>query len=85
VDEIPEREPQRVLGMRIEPGHSWPLVNPTEQRVFGVPRSWFAHEPVDLSGLRHPVRWVRWRTSRDRRGASVPDFKEFLAGPQDER
>ncbi len=75
--EKPEHEPQHWLGMPVEPGHIRPLVDPTENRVLGVPLSWYRHKPIDLSGWRHPIRWIRWRMSHHRGGPYAPDFKEF--------
>jgi hypothetical protein len=84
VDEIGDDEPRRASGTPTSPGRSRLPIDPTEKRVLGIPLSWYAHEPVDLSGLRHPVRWLRWRLSRHRNGPYAPSFKEFLA-PSHER
>jgi hypothetical protein len=62
--------------MQIEPGGSFPRVNPTEQRVLGIPLSWYRTDPVDLSGLRHPIRWMKWRVRVHRLGPYAPDDDE---------
>jgi hypothetical protein len=80
VDETPDSEPQHVAGMNIRPGRSLPRVDPTEQRVLGIPRSWYRTEQVDLSGLRHPIRWTKWRIRAHRLGPYAPGFKESMAG-----
>jgi hypothetical protein len=80
VNEAPDHEPQHFLGMPIEPGQVFPLVDPTEQRVLGVPLSWYRRETLDGSGLRHPIQWTKWRIMFHRLGPSAPDFKEYLGG-----
>jgi hypothetical protein len=74
MDDAPDSEPQRILGMNSEPGHLLPRVNPTEQRVLGVPVSWYRTNSVDLSGFRHPIRWSKWRIKAHRLGPYTPDF-----------
>jgi hypothetical protein len=78
VDETPDVEPQYVAGMKIQRGRLLPRVDPTEQRVLGIPRSWYRTEPVDLTGLRHPIRWTKWRITAARRGQYAPGFKESM-------
>jgi hypothetical protein len=85
MNETPDSEPQYVAGMRIQPGHRLPRVDPTEQRVLGIPRSWYRTEPVDLTGLRHPIRWTKWRISAFRRGPYAPGFKESMDPPPMDR
>jgi hypothetical protein len=81
VDETPDSEPQYVAGMQIKPGRSLPRVDPTEQRVLGIPRSWYRHESVDFTGWRHPIRWTKWRISAHRLGPYAPGFKESMEQP----
>jgi hypothetical protein len=83
VDEKPSTEPRRGFGMPIEPGHSFPRVDPTEQRVLGIPLSWYRTNSVDLSGLRHPIRWTKWRIKAHQLGPYAPDFKASIS-PQRE-
>lgn len=79
-DETPQREPQRFLGIPLEPGSRSLRIDPTEQRVLGFPRSWFRTDSVDLTWLRHPIRWARWRREVRRLGPHAPSFEEFSAG-----
>ena len=75
-------EPQHFLSMPIEPGHTYPRVDPTEQRVLGIPLSWYrTRSPVDFSGFRHPIRWTRWHIEHHRLGPHAPDYQEYLTGP----
>jgi hypothetical protein len=74
VDEAPDSEPQRILGMKNVSGHLLPRVDPTEQRVLGIPLSWYRTNSVDLSGFRHPIRWSKWRIKAHRLGPYAPDF-----------
>jgi hypothetical protein len=84
VDESPTNESQRIGGMRIQPGHLFPRVDSTEQRVLGIPLSWYrTSDPVDRSGFRHPFRWIRWRIARHRRGPFAPGYREFMRGPDE--
>jgi hypothetical protein len=78
VYEDEETEPDHVAGMERRPGHILPRVDPTEQRVLGVPLSWYKHDPVDLSGLRHPMKWAKWRLKLHRMGPYAPAEDESL-------
>jgi hypothetical protein len=74
-DHEPER---RVLGIPLEPGEWRPKLDPAEQRVLGVPRSWLGpREPLDMRGIRHPIRWLRWRSEVRKRGAYAPRYEDF--------
>lgn len=50
--------------------------DPTEQRVLGIPVSWFRGGALDRRALRHPIRWSRWYIQRRRLGPYAPDFDE---------
>ncbi|MFZ0715963.1 hypothetical protein [Mycobacterium sp.] len=82
MDDTPTEEPQHLFGMQIEPGHAFPRVDPTEQRVLGIPRSWYRTTTVDYSGFRHPIRWTKWRIRCHRLGPYAPDYKKSIAGPE---
>jgi hypothetical protein len=69
----PSEEPQHMLGMPIAPGRTFPRVDPTEQRAFGMPLSWYRANSVDFSGCRHPIRWIKWRANPDRDELFTPD------------
>jgi hypothetical protein len=73
------QEPERrVLGIPVEPGEWRPKVDPAEQRVLGVPRSWLGpREPLDIRWIRHPMRWLRWRSEVRKRGAYALPFEDF--------
>jgi hypothetical protein len=50
----------------------------TEPRALGLPLSWFGTtEPIDLRWIRHPYRWLRWRSEVRRRGPYAPRFEDF--------
>jgi hypothetical protein len=83
VDETPSEEPQRVLGMPIGPGRGFRLMDPTEPRVLGLPRSWYRTSSVDLSGFRHPIRWMKWRIRFHRVGPYVGDYTPPAEGSED--
>lgn len=76
MDEPPGNEPQHIWGMPIEPDHSFPHVGETEQRVLGIPRSWYRTSTVDLTGFHHPVRWLRWRIKVHRHGPYAPNYEK---------
>jgi hypothetical protein len=82
VGEPADSEHRHLAGMPLEAGHLLPRVGPTEQRVLGLPLSWFSRRPADFSGLRHPLRWTRWRLQVHRLGPYAPDYKSEIDRPQ---
>jgi hypothetical protein len=79
MDRPPSDEPQHAFGMKLEQRHSLPRVDPTEQRVLGIPLSWYSIKSADLSWMRNPIRWTKWRVTAHRRGPYAPSYEEFLA------
>jgi hypothetical protein len=70
----PSKPPaRRVAGMPVEAGHRLPRVDPTEQRVLGLPLSWYGTPNVDFSGFRHPIRWTERRIRIHRLGPYAPE------------
>jgi hypothetical protein len=54
------------------------LLDETEPRAAGLPLSWFrTTEPIDLRWVRHPYRWLSWRSEVRRRGPYAPRFEDF--------
>jgi hypothetical protein len=82
-DETDDSESQHLLGMQAGPGRRMPRVDPTEQRVLGVPLSWYHSPSVDLNALRHPIRWTKRRISAHRFGPYAPGFNESTAEAED--
>ncbi|HEX3822917.1 MAG TPA: hypothetical protein VHV79_00445 [Mycobacteriales bacterium] len=78
-EKTPQREPQHFLGVPLSTGSPSIRVDPTEPRVLGLPRSWFRVAPIELTWLRHPIRWSRWRLEVRRLGPHAPSFEEFSA------
>jgi hypothetical protein len=78
MDDPDDAEPRRLIGMELRPGRTLPRVDPTEQRVLGLPLSWYRSPSVDFTALRHPIRWTKWRISAHRLGPYAPGFKESL-------
>ena len=71
-----DREPQRFLGIPVPPGGWKRGLSTDEQRVFGLPRSWFVPKPIDIRWMRHPVHWSRWRWQVHRLGPYAPPYAE---------
>jgi hypothetical protein len=76
VDKMPDGEPQHLAGT--QPRHWLRRVGPTEQRVLGMPLSWYRFESVDLSGWCHPIQWTKWRITSRRLGPYAPDFEQYM-------
>jgi hypothetical protein len=74
VGETPDGKPRRVAGLPRDAGHRLPRVHETEPRVLGLPRSWYGTATRDFRGLRHPIRWVKWKAVRHRLGPYAPGF-----------
>ena len=72
-------QPDRsVPSVPIEQGGRRLRIDETEPRALGLPLSWFrATEPIDIRWVRHPYRWLRWRSEVRRRGPYAPRFEDF--------
>ena len=70
---------RRVAGMPSQDGGRRLRIDATEPRALGLPLSWFGTtEPTDLRWVRHPYRWLRWRSEVRRRGpCPAPRFEDF--------
>jgi hypothetical protein len=79
VDEGAGKESPHLTERRgFTPGVWVSQVDPTERRVLGIPLSWYRRsEPVDFSGVRHPIAFVKWRLLIRRLGPHAPDFAEY--------
>jgi len=50
-----------------------------EQRVLGVPRSWFGAQEkasIDFRWVRNPIRWSKWRIQVHRLGPYAPEYED---------
>lgn len=75
-----DEEPTSWLGMPFDRTGGRIRKNESEQRVLGVPRSWFwTGQAPDLRWVRDPVRWLRWRLEVRRRGPYAPNYEDFTA------
>jgi hypothetical protein len=62
------------------PGQRRWRVGATEQRVFGIPLSWWGGGTIKRDRLAHPIRWARWRRQVARLGPYAPRFEDFEPG-----
>jgi hypothetical protein len=54
------------------------LMDETEPRALGLPLRWFRNsDRADLRWIRHPVRWLRWRSEVRRLGPHARRYDEF--------
>lgn len=78
----PDWEPQRVLGMPVQPGDWRPRTGGNEQRFLGVPSGWHRESgSPDTRWLRHPLRWAKWRLQVHKLGPYAPDYSDGPTGP----
>ena len=79
VDVNKEDQPDRpVPDMPVEHGGRRLRMDETEPRALGLPLRWFrTTEPIDVRWVRHPYRWLRWRSEVRRRGPYAPPFEDF--------
>lgn len=76
-----EDDQRRTFGMPVNKGDWRPRTDDTEQRVLGVPRSWYGPKreaPIDFRWVRHPIRWSRWRVQVHRLGPNALSYEDSV-------
>ena len=78
VNEEGDQPDRPVPSVPVEYGGRRLRMDETEPRALGLPLSWFrTTEPIDVRWVRHPYRWLRWRSAVRRRGPYAPRFEDF--------